>query len=795
MLSYYTAIILSERGSDMRVRTLFAVVLIWGASAAGAFDVYSYWEPTTFGAGGSAAVADDAASIPLNPAGLAAGHGFNLYISRHVQKLVPENWHAYFDTLIGGFGYDWMRARDENVRSSRFSWTYGAPVYRWVGLGVGLNRLAASKPYLTSAWTFDGGLLLRPNPYISLAAVARNINEPRFLRQVEGRTYVAAIAVRPVWERLTLSCDAGWRERDPLEDVSVRGGVDVELVGGVTLGAEVDDDKNFGFGLSLGFPYGGVAYKTSLDEDGNVTADNAAVRLNLERRRSVFVRGRRYAEFEVAGDLVETAPGFSLLGGKGTGGRDVIRGLKLAREDKGIKGVIIKVGSVDPGLGPGVSALVQEIRAEIKNVRGAGKKVYAYIEGVNRPAGYYIASAADVVAMPASGYFGGVGTYMTMWRITELTERYGVEWDYLTAGEYKGAFHIIGDDPTEAVEREVRELVEDGYKQFVGDVAADRGLTVERFRELCEGPPLTAQGCRDAGLVDEVARYEDLKDVIARADGVERTSTTEVSLRERWRDRWGKPRSVRVITAEGSITPGKSGRSFITGGRTIGEDTLVKQLREAREDADVGAVVLRVDSGGGEGIASENIFEEVVKCRESGKPVVASMGDVAGSGGYFIACGAEYIFAEPATLTGSIGVAFAKPALEEFYRKYGIGRFPVKSHEHADALTYHRHLTEEEKAWVAGMLQDMYVRFMGVIAKARGLELSRLEELAGGRVYTGARAKDLGLVDELGGLDDAVEYARAKGNLPADAPVEYVGPGRGFWWRVPGAAATLLGVN
>ncbi|MEE9457874.1 MAG: signal peptide peptidase SppA [bacterium] len=778
----------------MRKSAGLALLIILCASAAGAFDVYSYWEPPFFGAGGSAAVADDATSVPLNPAGLAAGHGFNGYFSRYVQELGPENFHGYLDTLLGGFGYDWTYARDENIRASRFSWTFGGTAYRWIGVGMGLNRLAASKPYLTSAWSVDAGLLLRPHPLFSFGATARNLNEPRFLRRVEGRTYVAAVGVRPGWQRLTLSCDVGWRERDPLDEMSFRGGVDVEIFDGVTVGAEVDDERNFGVGLSVGFAYGGLAYNTRLDEGGEYISDNASARFNVERRPSVFTPRDHYAEVEVAGDLVETEPGFSLLGGRGMSGRDLVRRLKLARDNRNIKGVLIRVRDVDTGFGPGISALTQEVREEIKKVRGAGKTVYAYIEDVNRPAGYYIASAADVVAMPPGGYFGGVGTYMTMWRVTKLTERYGIEWDYLTAGDYKGAFHIIGDEPTPAMEDEVREIVDGTYRQFLRDVASDRGLTAERLRELCEGPPLTAAACRDAGLCDEVARYEDFKEMIARADGGEELPTTSVSLRRPWRREWGKPKSVRVIIAEGSIVSGKSGRSFITGSRTIGEDTVVGQLRKAREDADVGAIVLRVDSGGGEALASENIFQEVVKCRESGKPVVASMSDVAASGGYFIACGAEYVYAEPATLTGSIGVAFAKPALEEFYRKYGIERVPVKSHEHVDALTYHRHLTEEEEAWVAGMTQDVYRRFMAIVAEARGMELSRLEELAGGRVYTGARAKELGLIDELGGLEDAVDYARSKGNLAKDAPVEYVVGGAGFWERAPAAAATLLGV-
>jgi protease-4 len=771
------------------------LIIILSASAAGAFDVYSYWEPPFFGAGGSAAVADDAASVPLNPAGPAAGHGFNACFYRHVRDLDPDNYHLYLDTLIGGFGYDWTYERDENIRASRFSWTLGGAVYRWVGLGVGVNRLAASKPYLTSAWSVDAGVMLRPNRFVSLGATARNLNEPRFLRRVEGRTYVAALAFRPGWQRLTLSCDAGWRESDPLDELSVRGGLDVEILDGVTLGGGVDDEKNFNVGISLGISYGGGSYSARLDEEGEYLGDNAGVWVNLERRKSIFTSSHDYAELEVAGNLVETKGGFSLLGGRTTSGRDLIRRLKLARDDDDVKGVVIRIRGLDPGFTPGITALSQEVREEIKEVRASGKKVYAYIEDVNRPEGYYIASAADVIAMPEGGFFGGVGTYLTMWRITGLGERYGVEWDYLTAGDYKGAFHIIGDDPTPEMEEELRDIVDGSYRQFISDVAADRGLTAEELRGYCEGPPLTAAACRDAGLVDEVARYEDFKGIIARGDGDKDLPTTDVSLRQPWQRDWGKPKSVRVIITEGSIGPGKSGRSFITGSRTMGEDTVVAQLRRAREDADVGAIVLRVDSGGGESLASESIYAEMVKCRESGKPVVASMSDMAASGGYLIACGAERIFADPATLTGSIGVVYAKPALEEFYRKYGIKRVPVKSHEHADALTYHRHWTEEEVAWVDAMIRDVYRRFTSIVAEERGMDLERLEELAGGRMYTGERAKELGLVDELGGLEDAIDYARAEGGLASYAPAEYVVGDVNFWDRVPKAAATLLGVN
>jgi len=776
----------------------WSIICAWGVAAgAQAFDVYSYWVPTTFGAGGSAAVADDATSVPLNPAGLAADHGFNAYFARHVRELGDPRYQLYGDTILGGFGYEWTERKEQNIRTSRFAWTLGFPVYRWVGFGVGLNRLAASKPYLTSAWTVDTGVLARPSRYLSFAAVARNLNEPRFLRQNEPRTYVAAVGVRPFWERLTLSCDAGWRESDEFafDNLSLRGGLNCEIVDGVTVGVDADDDKNVGVGLSFGFGYGSVGYNASLDDDFEYTADSASVSFNLERRPSVFLFGEEYAEIKIAGELAETDPGFALLGSGRVSGRDIIRRLNAARDDGEVKAVIIRVGDVGAGFGPGVSGLAQEIRTAIHEVRDAGKKVYAYIENAYRPQGYYLASAADVVVMPASGFYAGVGTYMTMWRITELTEKFGIEWDYTTAGKVKGAFHQIGGEPTPEMEAEVRRLVDGVYGQFISAVAADRGLTEERLRELCEGPALTANECRDAGLVDEVARYEDVKDLVARDAGKKEVALTGISLRQPWERRWGKPKAVRVIIAEGSITPGRSGRSILWGSRNIGEDTVVAQLREARKDADVGAIVLRVDSGGGSATASEGIYAEIMKCREEGKLVVASMGDMAGSGGYFISCPADRVFADPATLTGSIGVFAAKPSFEEFYEKYGITRVPVKSHEHVDALSPHRRWTEEERAWVDAVLDDLYVRFKSLVAEARGIEPDRLEELAGGRIYTGEQARGVGLVDELGGLAEAVDYARLHANLGADAPVEYVTPEGAFWDRIPGAAATLMGID
>lgn len=780
---------------------LAAALALAAAFTAGAFDDCSYWSVPQTGAAASVAVADDARAVPLNPAGLAVDHGFNGYITSFTREFGGrKDVHAYFDTPMGGFGYDWARTYDNNLplnrRASRFTWALGLPVSRAFGLGVSVNRLAASKPYLTSAWAFDAGMLARPIPYLSLGLTANNLNEPRFLRTDQSRYYVAGIGVRPVWERLTLSGDAYWREGDEASDIGWRTGISIEMIKGLTLTGAVDDVQNYDAGLSFGLPFASAGYNTRIDKDGGIIGENVAVGFNVRPKPSLVNIGGEYVEFDVAGALNETPTGFSLLGGGGNPGtRDLLERLRRAREDDGVKVIILKMGQVRTGFGPGVSALCQDLRGEIKACRAAGKKVYAYVEEVKRPGNYYIAAAADEIVMSPWGYFGGVGTHINLWRYTGLAERFGIGFDYVTAGAYKGAFHQIAPEPTPEQKEEIQAIVDDAFGQFVRDVAADRGLDAARVCELCAGAPLTADGCKQARLVDHIYRYDDFKDYLARQAHKDEIDVDRIEAGKPWRDRWGGAGSIRVIVAAGGIERGRSGESFLTGSRVMGSETVCRQLREARKDKSVKAIVLRVDSGGGDGLASSDIYEEMKLCRNDGKVVVASMGDVAASGGYFIACGAERIFAQPATLTGSIGVVTAKPVFAGLYEKYGIDRTPITSHEHADANSPHRAWTPQEKDWVEGMIQYDYGLFLDVVAASRKIERTRLEEIARGRIYSGERAREIGLIDELGSLEDALAYARAQAKLSADAPVEFVGLRPGFWERVPGAAATLLGVT
>lgn len=779
------------------MRVIAVLLMVFPVVPAVAFAPNGWWEPSVAGAAGSVAVADDALSVPVNPAGLASGHGFNLYFSRHVQgDLGTRVWHVYGDTVLGGFGYAYYRDPAADIRASRFTWTYGRLVRRWLGAGIGVNRFAASKPYLTSAWSVDAGFLLRPSEYLSVGFAAKNLNEPRFLRRVQGRNYVVGLGVRPGFDRVTVAADLNWVEDDTdFDDLGYRFGVDVEPLDGLVLRAGFDDEKIISAGVSFGFTHGAAGYDAAFNDDGDYVRDSAFVYLNAERKRSVLDFGGDYAVFELSGTLSEEGTPWNILGNSTISVRELIDDMEDARKDRDVKGVILRMDDVEPGFSTGISELTREIRAEVEKLRADGKPVYCFIEDMPTTAGYYVASACDYVMMPELGVIAAMGTQMTMWRATGFTERYGIEWDYITAGDYKGSLHLFGNEPTEKDYDQIRALVDESYHVFIRDCCASRGLDEAEFRELIEGGPIYPRDAVALGLIDGVGDYQDFKAYVAGLDGKsgDALGTTGVKGRRYWDREWGEPKAVRVIVAAGGVSYGESRHSVLTGSRTIGIDTVVGQLIAARKDPRVAAVVLRVDSPGG--AASQAIFREVIRTREAGKPVVVSMGDVAASAGYHMAAGADRIFAGESTITGSIGVVALKPVFEEFYEKYGIERYPVKSHEHTDALSYHRSWTEEETAWVEEAVDRSYNVFLDDVCLGRGFEKSYLEPLAGGRVYTGARADELALIDEVGTLADAVAYARGAAGLPDDAPVEYVGYWYSFWGEMFGGMKSGLNLG
>ncbi|MFC9972236.1 signal peptide peptidase SppA [Spirillospora sp. NPDC127200] len=495
-------------------------------------------------------------------------------------------------------------------------------------------------------------------------------------------------------------------------------------------------------------------------------------------------RDRRTAplvlELDLTDGLVETPPAdplSALLSMRRTHLRDVLEGLRRARSDRRVRAVVVKITS---GLG---LAQAQELREAVVAVREAGKRTVAWAEtfgeGGRGTVPYYLATAFETVWLQPTGEVGLTGVALEEPFFAGALEKAGVQPRFAKRYEYKTMANTFMERTyTPEHHESSQRLVDSLGEQITEGVARARGLEVARVRELIDRGPLLAPEALESGLVDRLGYrdevYADLREKAgpdAQLRYVSRYTRTQ-GLAKRL-PQPGRQDAVALINGQGAIRLGRSGRGgpLPTQGPAMGSDTIAAAIRSAVKDERVKAIVFRVNSPGGSAVASDVIWREVLLARKAGKPVVVSMGNVAASGGYYVAMGADTIVAQPGTITGSIGVVVGKPVISGLLERAGIGMGHVADGEHARMFSITEDFSDSEWERINASLDRIYDDFTGKVAEGRGLSRERVHELARGRVWTGADAKDNGLVDELGGLDLALDLAREKAGLAADAPV------------------------
>jgi protease IV len=451
--------------------------------------------------------------------------------------------------------------------------------------------------------------------------------------------------------------------------------------------------------------------------------------------------------------------------------RPTLRALHEAADDRHVVGLIAKVGGMWPW------GTMQELRRGVQTFAASGKPTLAWVEtfgelGSRGMSAYVLATAFGELWLQPGGEIGllGVGIETTFVRGT--LDRLGIEPQFEQRYEYKNAADVLMRKEFTAAHREALErLAESVFGDAVETIADARGLSHDQVRELVNTGPRTASEAQAAGLVDRLGYRDQAYDAMRARTG----GKSELLFADRWRPhrKLAPPPHrrghVALVDVRGAIATGRTRRGPM--GRQTGSDTLSAQLRAARENDRARAVVMRVESPGGSAVASEVIWREVWRLREADKPVIVSMGDVAASGGYYIACPAEVIVALPATLTGSIGVLGGKLVVDSLLERLGISTGTVQQGAHALMYSARRSFSEDERARFAATVDAIYHDFVGKVAEGRQRPVADIEAVAKGRVWTGRDALEAGLVDELGGLRDAVRIARERANLPEDAPV------------------------
>jgi len=478
---------------------------------------------------------------------------------------------------------------------------------------------------------------------------------------------------------------------------------------------------------------------------------------------SVQANSTLYLPLRAPFSEVERADVLNQLFNRPPGLRATIDLIRRAKRDERVTSLVVMPQS--PGA---LWGQLQELRAAVVDFRASGKPVTAYLE--HGGAGdYYVASAADRILMMPAGQLDlvGIATYELFLR--GALDKLGVFPDLLHIGEYKTASNTFTERTFTPAHREMtRDLNRSWYDELIRALAEGRKRTEAEMRALVDGGPYLAADALDAGLVDELAYEDQIPDGAA----VRGRRRVEADAYARVRSASASGPRIAVLYAVGAIASGKS--VFDTpGAQVVGSETFAGWVRRVRVDPDIRAIVVRIDSPGGSAIASEVIWRELMLARDV-KPVVVSMGDVAASGGYYIAAPAHVIVAQPGTITGSIGIVTGKYVLRDTMTKLGIGTGAESAGRFAEIYSPFRPFTPDERTRVEEQMQATYELFLTRVADGRQSTRDKIDAVGQGRVWTGAQARELGLVDELGGLDRAIEIAKERARIDAGSDVSLV---------------------
>lgn len=755
-------------------RTIFGFTLILlTAPGARAQDAYSHTFDMQMPSA-SVASCPGPLSLGYNPAGLAWGPSVEmLYL--HQERLNPDDGENLFkgraDGLLFslgrlGLGIQWVRPYDDDDTSNYLKYTIATPLVsagRWFSLGYGIEILDPTRTNEDPSIDFMAGALVRPLRYLSFGLVGRNLGRAKIGGVRSEPTLDMGMAVRPLWfapERVTLAADVRLLEdRDP----QVRFTGHFSLFDGISIFGTADLDGNFGAGLMVDFlRVGAGSYMDFTNGDG-VEPDNLlfAARLSRDIQPGFAVNRGRTAEFVLDNSLARTPEGATGFFKKRPTLQAVEQAIDRAADDVRVDSILMKVE--DPDL---EWTDIQELHAALADFKQQGKQVFFHLENATNLS-YYLASVGDAIYMAPGGNVTVTGPTVEALFFRGTLDLLGIRAEFQRVGDYKSAVEqLVNEEPSQPYREVLNSLADEMADQMLSAISTSRGITPTQAQSLLDRGFMQTGEAREAGLIDGAVHYDAIDQEIEKKLG--HRPGRMGYLRQRWHtDRWGSLPTVAVVYLSGAIAYGDS-----FGGGS-GARQMTEILSSLREVPTVDAVVLRVDSPGGSGSASDLIWREVVRLNEA-KPVVVSMGSLAASGGYYVACPAAAILANPGTLTGSIGVFTLLFDISELYAKIGVSKEIVKRGKLSDLFTTFRGRTQEEMALLEKLVQGFYQGFIEKVAEGRKMSAEQVDAVGRGRVWTGRQAKEKGLVDELGGLRKAIDLAKEKIGLGPEDRVRII---------------------
>jgi len=670
------------------------------------------------------------------------------------------SWYDYVYDNTGSF---------LNANASLFSINKGFFFRDIFGIGLGYSFSAGGEQPYRGYKSWNMGLLFRPFRYVSFGFAMNDVWAEINGGSLNSRE-VYSMSVRPFTERLTVSFDLIRQAGDRFRDLEYRIFTQLRIPCDILLDVSFDSKKDLMIGLSMPFYLrSGRAVSPSVNFYRSVnrssvpdfTGFSAAFSSSVNKSAiMVPALSRTFLHIRIDSTIREIEVK-SFFKKRSVVFYDILRSIRRAENDRGIDGIILHLDS--PGLG---FAQIQELRCCLKNFRKrSSKPVYSVLTASGNTM-YYLAAAADKIYFTPADSFSLTGLEAGVYFIKGLLDKAGVKFESVKNGRYKSfdeAFTRMG--MSDEFRENMTSLVSDLNEQYVNDIVSDRGIDISAVQDLFKIGLISPSEAKQKSFVDDIKYYDE---VIRDMQGDISTVDLETYMAEKAREHsWGHLPMIAVVYADGNIIRGKSVNSAFRS--ALGDVTFENTLEKVFSDDSVRAVVIRINSGGGSALASDYMLNAVRRMKKKyKKPVVYSFGNMAASGGYYIACTGDSIFAERGTVAGSIGVVAGKISASGLYAMLGIKKDVIKMSRFADMFSESRDFTKDERKVLKKGTDFVYDRFTGLVMQARKIDKKGIRDAAEGRVFTGRQAEKLRLADKIGGLISAIEYAVKLGKIKGD---------------------------
>jgi protease-4 len=716
----------------------------------------------------SVATSDDTTSLYFNPAGLGY-HALQLgyFYGRNPKNQLDD--HMVFLNLLGiAFSTQWRLGNGDDY-ARRYTVGMGIINTGSFSVGTSYSWYDSSFAYLDRYNQWDLGFIFRPWRRLSLGAVGRALNKPLFRGQIFETNWDLGVGIRPLpgkyAENLTLSVDANLNPTTQWNTLSPKYIAEASLWPGNTIYGGYNQNTGAFFGLRF------AQYISQLSLQANTPTDNGAflgggLLIGRERYATGISALGRYLEIHLDEPVPERKQeGFLFLSENFTF-LELVRTIEMAKKDAQIRGILLTGREFKGGWGQ-----AEELRAALISFQQK-KPVYAYLENAGNKE-YYIASMSDRIFMPQSAMLDISGLKAETYFVKDLLAKVGVKADFVALGDYKSApDRLTRSEPTKFDREQLEGLLKSGVAEMKAAISAGRlQIKEEKLDELMDKGFFSATKAQEAGLIDEVAYMSEVENQLT-AQGFSapgwRVSVQDYAQTRFYDDTWGTKPTIAVLVLAGEIMSGTSRPEGLFHNGTVGSDTIEKVLEQIKDDGNIKGLVLRIDSPGGSSLASDimwNKIREVKKARGADFPIVVSIGNMAASGGYYLAVGGDEILASHNSITGSIGIFTGKFNVRGLYDWLGVRKHTFKTHKNGAIFSESEGFTDEEKLLIKEHLTEFYDLFLRRVADNRGTSPEQVKPVAGGRVWSGKDALAKKLVDKHGGLLLALQLVREKAGI------------------------------